>query len=103
VIRNNTACTGERGLDGFLDLAAADAARAGEDAARRAVDERPDGLKIRAKDPLGAVVGVADVVAGRAYLPADFTFPGHDSAPPDCSNEAHATTTGLSLTSAPRA
>ena len=70
-------------LDRFLDLAAADAARAGEDAARRAVDERPDGLKIRAKDPLGAVIGVADVVADRAYLPADFTCPGHGSSPPD--------------------
>ena len=89
----------ESRLNGLLDLAAADAACAGEDAARCAVDERPDGLQIRAKDPSGAVVGVADVVAGRAFLPADFTFPGHGSAPLITQAEAHATTTGLSLTS----
>lgn len=73
----------ESRLDCFLDLAAADAARAGEDAARGAVDERPDGLKIRAKESFGAVVGVADVVADRTLFPAELTFPSHGSAPPD--------------------
>src|SRR5207249_5261742 len=50
-------------LNGLLDFPAADAAGAHEQASRGAVHERPDGLQVRTEDALGAVVGVADVVA----------------------------------------
>ena len=68
-------------LTGFLDFPAADAPGADEQAPRGAVHERPDGLQVRTEDALGAVVGVADVVADRSRLPADLTCPGHGGSP----------------------
>ncbi len=68
-------------LNGLLDFPAADAPGADEQASRGAVHERPDGLQVWTEDALGAVVGVADVVADRSRLPADFTCPGHGGSP----------------------
>jgi len=66
---------------GLLDFPAADAPGADEQASRGTVHERPDGLQVRTEDALGAVVGVADVVADRSRLPADLTCPGHGGSP----------------------
>ena len=50
-------------LDGFLDLAATQAARADPNAFGLTVDQCPDWLEVGLEDPLGLVIGVADVIA----------------------------------------
>ena len=50
-------------LDGFLDFAATETACANPNALWLPVDQRPDWLEVGLEDPLGLVVGVADVIA----------------------------------------
>jgi hypothetical protein len=50
-------------LNGFLDFAATQTACADPNALWLPVDQRPDWLEVGFEDPLGLVVGVADVIA----------------------------------------
>jgi hypothetical protein len=50
-------------LNGLLDFAAAETACADPNAFRLTVDQRPDWLEIRLEDPLGLVIGMADIIA----------------------------------------
>ena len=43
----------------------------------RSLDQGPHGAKVRAKDPFGAVIGMADIVADEALFSTDFTRIGH--------------------------
>ena len=50
-------------LNGFLDFAAAETACADPNAFGLTVDQCPDWLEVGLEDPLGLVIGVADVIA----------------------------------------
>jgi hypothetical protein len=61
----------------LLDFARADAGRANQNCAPRAVDQGMDAPQVRLPAPLGDVVGVADPVSERRTLAADFTGVSH--------------------------
>ena len=50
-------------LNGFLDFAAAETACADPNAFGLTVDQCPDWLEVGLEDPLGLIIGVADVIA----------------------------------------
>jgi len=50
-------------LNGFLNFATAQAARANPNTFRLTVDQGSDWLEVGLEDPLGLVIGMTDVVA----------------------------------------
>jgi hypothetical protein len=65
-------------LDGFLDFAATQTARANSNAFWLAVDQCPDWLEVRFEDPLGLVIGMTHVMAGLATFTTEITCKCHD-------------------------
>src|SRR5207302_6816411 len=73
--------TGDERLAGnLLDLAGPDAGRADVDAARAAVDERPDPLDVGVPPALGAPVGVADAHSEGRVLAAHLAYRCHETS-----------------------
>src|SRR5215208_4477291 len=78
-------CAGATGdpaaaLDGLLDLAALEAARADVRAARGAAQQHSDALEVRVEAPLRRHHRVRPVVAERRLLPANGADLGHGRA-----------------------
>ena len=69
-------------LNGFLDFAATQAARADPNAFGLTVDQCPDWLKVGLEDPLGLVIGVTDVMAGLATFATEIACKCHGYIPP---------------------
>ena len=68
-------------LNGFLDFAAAETARADPNALWLTVDQCPDWLEVGLEDPLGLVIGVTDVIAGLATFATEITCKCHGCTP----------------------
>ena len=68
-------------LNGFLDFAAAETARADPNAFWLTVDQCPDWLEVGLEDPLGLVIGVTDVIAGLATFATEITCKCHGCTP----------------------
>src|SRR5215203_2510782 len=66
---------------GFLDLVTLQALGAHPNALDSTIDADADGLKVGIPAPLGAVVRVADVVAGNRPFSADGAYPCHKVPP----------------------
>ena len=64
-------------LNGFLDLAATETARADPNAFWLTVDQCPNWLEVGLEDPLGLVIGVTDVIAGLATFATEITCKCH--------------------------
>jgi len=67
----------ESQLDRFFHQARSQASRADSEALGRAVHECADDLKVRGKNPLRFVVGMADIMPGLMSLAAEITPIGH--------------------------
>ncbi len=63
------------------DLAALDAVGADANALRCAIDQRVNGLQIRAPSPTSYVVGVGNVIAKLRAFAANVAYLCHDSTP----------------------
>jgi hypothetical protein len=70
-----------RKLDGFLDFAATQTARADPNSFWLTVDQCPDWLQVGLEDPLGLVIGVTDVMAGLALFAAEIACKCHGYTP----------------------
>ena len=69
------------GLDGFLDQAGSQTAGADTDAQGRTIHKRLHALQVGIKDPLGLIVGVADVISGLVFFSAEITSKCHGPTP----------------------
>ena len=86
-------------LDGFLDLAATETARADPNTFWLTVDQCPDWLEVGLEDPLGLVIGVTDVMAGLATFATEIAYKCHRYTPSssriDARSRRSELTTGL--------
>src|ERR1700722_15033601 len=72
-----------RGLRDFLNLAVADAGRAGANALVRSSDDRPHRLQINVPAAIGHVMSVAHLMSELRTFAAHFTNSGHFEKTPD--------------------
>jgi len=64
-------------LDGLFHKTGTKAARTDADALGSSIDQRPNRLEIRTKDPLRFVIGMTHIMSGLMPLCANLTYIGH--------------------------
>jgi hypothetical protein len=73
-----TATERAEALDCLLDHPGTETARTHANTFGGTIDQRANGLKIRPKDTVGLIVGMADIMPGLMPLVTDLTYIGHD-------------------------